>query len=356
MKPTRRRLIQITVILVIAGSILLARFLKSSEEQNIEETLEIPVRVEMPVRRILEETFTAYGNVKSDNQVTVLPKVAGAVTRLVAEVGDKVATGDTLAEIDREAYELDLKRAQAAYASVASTWERVDRLYSQGNATRQNWEETRAAYLAAEAQSSAARLRYDWTLIPSPTNGVVLARHASVGSLVSPDAGTALYTVGSLDQLEVELHLPESRYPALSSGDTELRVFAESFPEVALNAEIRSVAPWVDPVTRSFSVVCTILPSDESMAFLRPGMLLSVSFILRLSDSALTLPESALSSGGRIWRVDSDMYAGSIELSEKNLSSGYLVIPDEFEGEQFVIEGQHFLSEGARVSILAGTK
>ncbi len=354
MNRIRRRIFQFSIIVLIIAAFLLARFLSSTSGDSSVSRIPIPVRMELPVSRVLEETFTAYGNVKSDNQVTILPKVSGAVTRLFAEVGDEVDIGSILAEIDREAYELDLKRADAAYASVSSTWERVDRLYSMGNSTRQNWEEARAAHLAAEAQSAAARLRYDWTLVPSPAKGVVLARHTNVGSLVSPDAGTPLYTVGSLENLEVELNLPESRYPALASGGSDLSVFAESFPEIPLEADIRSVAPWVDPLTRTFPLVCTILPSEESRDFLRPGMLLEVEFTLRQIAPVLTLPETALSSGGRIWTVGSKNLARGVELPDVILRSGFLVIPDYLDGESFIVEGQHFLNEGSELQILNG--
>ena len=354
MRTGKRRFIQVFVILLIIAAVILAWFLTESGTRRAVPPPPTPVRVEKPVMRRLEETLAAYGNLKSANQVTLLPKVAGSITALFAEVGDAVEEGSLLAEIDREAYKLDLIRADAVYVNAASTWERIDRLFTAGNSTLQNWEDARAAYTAAEAQSAAAKLRFDWTLVHSPTAGVVLVRHINVGSLVAPDAGTPRYTVGSLDNLEVAVRLPEAYYPAFSTGNPTVRAVADSFPESLLEVQIRSVAPWIDPATRTFTVTCRILPDESARLFLRPGMLLYVEFVLNVREEVLTLPESALGGGKWIWSVDSEGRARRHELDAPSISSGFVAVPGEWEGGRFIVEGQHFLREGAELRILNG--
>jgi len=83
-------------------------------------------------------------------------------------------------------------------------------------------------------------------------------------------------------------------------------------------------------------------------------MLLEVEFTLRQSDPVLTLPETALGSGGRIWTADSGNLAREVELPDVILRSGFLVIPEHLGGESFVVEGQHFLNEGSELHILNG--
>ncbi|MCK5736489.1 MAG: efflux RND transporter periplasmic adaptor subunit, partial [Spirochaetaceae bacterium] len=335
------------------------RFFTSDKSNSALEVLPVPVRVEEPVFRNLEEIFTAYGNLESANQVTILPKVAGGVTAMYVEVGDAVIKGSLLAEIDREAYQLDLDRAQAAYVSASSTWDRIDRLYQAGGATRQNWEDARAADTAAEAQASAARLRYSWTLVHSPVEGVVLVKHVNTGSLVAPEAVTPLYTLGSLENLKVEVQVPEIYLPFFTDAEAELlpgiRASAESFPEVPLIAQILSVAPWINPGTRSFTVTCGIHPDSQSRSFLRPGMLLSVVFILDVHQEVLTLPESALTAGVWVWRVEPSQNGETsrrLELKTPFSSSGFIVVPRDWVGGRYIVEGQHFLKEGTALRVL----
>ncbi|RKX75386.1 MAG: hypothetical protein DRP60_08895 [Spirochaetes bacterium] len=359
MRTSKRRWLQAAVIAVIAAAVSAAWFFNSGKAAAALESPPVPVRVEEPVIRNLEEVFTAYGNLESANQVTVLPKVAGGVTAMYADVGDAVTRESLLAEIDREAYQLDLDRAQAAYDSASSTWERINRLYQSGSATRQDWEDARAANTAAEARAAGARLRFSWTLVHSPVEGVVLVKHVNTGSLVAPEAATPLYTLGSLENLNVEVQIPETYLPYFSnSGDgliPEIRAYSESFSGVPLAAQILSVAPWINPQTRSFTVTCSIQPDNQSRSFLRPGMLLSLVFILDVHQEVLTLPESVLTAGMWVWKVESSQIketARRLELKNPLSSAGFIVVPRDWAGGRYIVEGQHFLKNGTAVRVL----
>jgi multidrug efflux system membrane fusion protein len=354
MTKRRSRVIQILALLLVPAAVAAVRLISLNVPEDAEPAVPIPVRVEYPQARRLEETLTVRGNLKSSNQVTILPKVAGTVTGLFADTGDAVGEGDILAQIDPEAYEFELRRAEAVYRNAASTWERVDRLYASGNATRQTWEDARTAHTAAEAQAAAARLRYDWTQVKSPASGVVLARHVNQGSLVAPDALTPLFTVGSLENLEVELRLPEKYYPLFSGTSPAAAASAESFPELNLAAEVRSVAPWVDPETGTFTVVCRVLPDVNTRGILRPGMLLTVHFVIASYEGLYTLPVSALTGGRSVWAVTGGGRAESRILNRPENISGYIEVPESWAGGPFVVEGQHFLQEGSPVRILEG--
>lgn len=351
-----RLLLQVSLLLVLIGSVMTVFLLNRAGDKEHEEPSAAPVRIVCPVERRMEETVTAYGTVRSANQVTLLPKVSGTITEMYADVGDIVKKGSLLALIDREAYEWDLKRAEAAYASASSTWERIDRLYDAGNVTRQSWEDARAAHTAAEAGAAAARLRYEWTRLVSPVDGAVLVKHVNVGSLVAPEAMTPIFTIGSLDDLELELHLPDSRYPAFVSKVPQARAVVDSIPSLKLRLVITSVAPWVDPTTRSFTVVCRVIPETESRALLRPGMFVTVDFILNVKEHALTLPDSALTGGRWVWMVDSQGRARRLEVPSLFISGGVVELPRDWASDRFIIEGQHFITEGTLVKILGGDK
>lgn len=350
MKKSTRSILQISILLLLAGAVGTAWFLRNRADTVPSENTARPVRAIRPVQRNLEETVVAWGNLSSADQVSILPRVAGSITAAYMEVGEPVEEGQILAEIDREAYRLGYEQAEASRSAIASTWERIDRLYASGNATRQDWENTRASHLAAEAQASAARLRYDWTRVSSPTTGVILMKHVNAGSLVSPDAGVPLYTVGSLENLELEVSIPEIWYPAFA-GEAEPRVIlsSDSFPELAISGEIRSVAPWVDPATRSFQVVCSISSSES---WLRPGMLLSAEFVTRVFDDVFVLPVSALSGGDSIWIVDDALKAVSVPLKSFRIINNRLLVTPELAGVLCITEGQHFLKEGDELRIL----
>ncbi len=366
MNKTRQRVVQILVLTAIAGGALALFLLARSARTEEAPPIPRPVRVERPQLRVLETSVEGWGNLRSVNQVTVMPRVPGTVSALWAEVGDTVEEGALLAEIDREYYRLELERSEAARAAASSAWQRADRLYKGGNASRQDWENARAAHLASEAQTAAARLRYEWTLVEAPTTGVVLRRHVNTGSLVSPEAAVPLYTIGSLDNLEVEVHLPEALFQSFAfwkrpeadgpgadgpeadgpeGSAVELKITADAFPDLSVAGEIYSVAPWVDPATRSFAVVCRVRDAGH---VLRPGMLVRVEFVTE-SAEVLCLPQQALTGGNSLWVVGSDNRVSSRRLEEPRILSGFVTVPENLRNETCVVEGQHFLEEGESV-------
>ena len=352
MSKTGRRILQVSAVVLVLGAVGLAWILRMGPSGDETGETARPVRTAVPRETDLEETIEAWGNLKSADQVTILPKVSGTVTTLMAEVGDQVTAGQVLAEIDREAYRLDYERAEASRSATESTWQRLNRLYASGSAAEQDWENARAAFRAAEARAATAALLYDWTLVSSPTGGVVLIRHVNTGSLVAPDAGTPLFTVGSLDNLELEVSLPESRYPAFAGEDLpDVSLTSKAFPGVRMDGRIRSVAPWIDPVTRSFKVICEVSSTEDR---LRPGMLVSADFIVNRLQDVKVLPSSALAAGRYLWGMDEEYRAFRIELEHPRIIGDLVLVPDDLPLGMFITEGQHFLKEGDLLHPLNG--
>jgi len=353
MKASRRRLVQGAVLIAVVGVGVAAVILTPGRSTGEAVPAAIPVRITEPRRMDLDEAVGAWGVVASADQVTLLPKVSGTITALSVDEGDSVTRGDVLAEIDPEVYRLEWRQAEAARTAARSTWERLDALYASGNATRQAWEEARAADETAEARADASRLRYDWTKVVSPITGVVLVRHAAVGSLASPTAPTPLYTLGSLDDLEVTVRLPEASYPDfLSEPPSEIRAVSDAEPHRPLDVAIKSVSPRVDPRTRTFGVTCHVQAPDDG--YLRPGMLVDLSFVLDDAPEVPTLPAEALVAGGHLWSLDDEDRPVMRELPNPRIVGDFLEIPEDWMGQRFVIEGQYFLDERSSVRILGG--
>ena len=64
------------------------------------------------VRRTLE----VVGTLAAEDQVTVSSEVDGVVRRVLADLGDRVASGQTLVELDREKLQYSLDQQRAAHA------------------------------------------------------------------------------------------------------------------------------------------------------------------------------------------------------------------------------------------------
>ncbi len=71
----------------------------------------------------IKATLAYTGDVLAGARVSILPKVAGQVTKLDLEVGSAVETGQVIAEIDKEAIDLQVAGAEAALRLVQARLE-----------------------------------------------------------------------------------------------------------------------------------------------------------------------------------------------------------------------------------------
>ena len=70
------------------------------------------------VRRTLE----VVGTLAAEDQVTVSSEVDGVVRRVLADLGDRVTSGQTLVEIDREKLQYNLDQQRAAHARALTRY------------------------------------------------------------------------------------------------------------------------------------------------------------------------------------------------------------------------------------------
>ena len=164
-------------------------------------------------------------------QVVVTPVVSGRITRVMADLGQQVQRGQTLAQI----FSPELADAQTRYISARAELEaheqeliRTEKLVAIGAASRQELERIHAGHTArrADVESAASRLQLlglsddaiealgpgknqgATTNVPAPIAGVVTERLANVG--LNVDQATKLFTVVDLSSVWVVANLFET--------------------------------------------------------------------------------------------------------------------------------------------------
>lgn len=233
---------------------------------------------------------------------------AGVVTHVNVPLGVKVATGQILAEIRSTAL-LDVQRslldAASAFSVAKAKLDRDETLLREGVISRLRWQETRSDFDRAQATLRAAEQtllasglsaaaveklksgrQIDSRLdIRAPTDGVVLERMAVVGQRV--DALAPLFRIGKLDELWLEVDMPQERLHEIKLGD---RVSVES-PKAM--ARIIEVGQNVDPQSQSALVRAVV---EQGADELRPGMHLNVQLMHRSTDHIFRVPVAAVFS------------------------------------------------------------
>lgn len=242
-------------------------------------------------------------------QVVVSAVTGGRVTRVVAQLGDRVSRGAPLAEV----YSSDLSDAKTRYlaarADLAAADERLNRttrLVTIGAASQQELEQMQAdrTKLANEMEGAAARLRLlglsaagidrlksakDITasvVITSPADGVITERTANAGVVVMD--GASLFTISSTSPVWVIADVHERDVSRVRVG-TPATVTIEGEPP--FSGKVAYISPEVRPDTRTAQVRIEVPNPGGRIRF---GMFVNVELASSTGAGRAMVPESAV--------------------------------------------------------------
>ena len=244
-------------------------------------------------------------------QVVVTPLVAGRVTRVAVELGDRVRRGQVLAEV----YSPELADAQREYLSFAGDFEaahqqlrRTERLVEIGAASRQELERTRAEHIAHETHLEGARSRLVLlamtpgaiarlrpgtpitaeTTVPAPLTGVIIEREANPG--LNVDASTKLFTVVDLSTVWVVGDVYERDLARVEVG-SPATITTEAYPDLTVQGRVSYIDPRVSAETRTARVRVEV-PNPEGR--LRLGLYVDLDVGGGEAAEAVLVPRGAV--------------------------------------------------------------
>lgn len=219
-------------------------------------------RVAAPVERDL--TLPGRLTWDEDRTVRVYPPFAGRVTRILVQVGTTVKAGQPLAEVaspDFGQAQADARKAQADMGLASKSLERARDLNAHGVLSAKDLQQAEAdhAKARAEADRSLQRLRaYGQSAdgnaftLKSPIAGTVVERNLNPGQELRTDSsGTPpLFVISDPTRLWIVLDATEVQLPYLKRG-MQLVITSNQFPDDAFAGELRQVADFIDPTSRT---------------------------------------------------------------------------------------------------------
>lgn len=347
---TGRWVVRIAVIVVIAGLFVYVNFFRDRGDPEDADAPVLPVEVSRASVGTITRSFAISGFAESEQVVTVLPQASGKLTSLTVDVGDWVTSGQVIAQIDTEPYELALSQARTARDAAESALDRARTLNEVGSLSDQGLDQAQAQFDAAQGQLETAELAVRNTTIASPVTGSVVQRHRSVGDMVSPQV--PVVTVSNTQELVVGAQIPEQYVAVFVDRRRSIGVRA-SVPAIGLeqvDARIKFVSPYVQPQTRTFRVACVLTGSALGVV---PGMYVELEFILEQRVDVPVLPYDALVTGTTLWYVEGDPpVARSVTVQPEFSNDELFQLREDLADRLFVIDGQHFLSDGMVVRVI----
>jgi RND family efflux transporter MFP subunit len=326
----------------------------------------------------LEVTTEYAGEVRARIESRLGFRVGGKITRRQAEMGQRVAVGQVLAQLDPQDFQLgaDAARAQVAVARTnrdlaAADYQRYESLKAQNFISGAELERRDATLKAADAQLAQANAQLavqgnqtKYTALLADAPGVVTAVEAEPGQVVA--AGTTVVRVAVDGVRDVVFAVPEDRVSAVVPGaPVVLRAWsqAQAAPGAQntppqLRGRIREVAASSDPVTRTYMVKVAV---DGELALALGSTVYVLPDTTGLKTTpVIKLPTTALWRDGpatAVWVVDATSMTVKAQRIEIATADGNdaVVASGLQPGMVVVTAGVHILAPGEKVSLYKPT-
>lgn len=208
----------------MAASLLCAIALSACKEQPAAEPR--PHYAVMTVDTASVSVADSYpATLTGRHDVDIYPQVDGKISQVCVHEGQRVRQGQTLFVVDQTGYvaalqtaEANLAAARASLATANLDYEGTGRLYEGRVVSAHELKTKKNALLAAkanvkqgEAQVRLAQNNLSYTVVKSPTDGVVGTIPYRSGAYVSPSLASPLTTVSDNAAMYVYFSLPETR-------------------------------------------------------------------------------------------------------------------------------------------------
>jgi len=322
----------------------------------------LTVTVVTPQMASLAQKISANGSLAAWQEAVIGAEANGLkIIEVRVNVGDRVQRGDVLATLQADILRAELAQAEAALAEATASAqeakaqsERARSLQQQGFFSNAQLSQTLAADASAQARVQSARamvqlqmVRLAQTQVRAPDAGVISARLATVGSVVS--AGTELFRLIRQGRIEWRAEVTATEIGRIQAG-APVQVKAASGQ--VLQGKVRTVAPSVDAQTRN-AIVYVDLPVATGSA--RAGMYAQGEIALGQSQ-ALTVPQSAVvvrDGFSYVYTVGPDQKVSQLKVQTARQSADRVEVISGLKSDaRLVASGGAFLNHGDTVRVV----
>jgi RND family efflux transporter MFP subunit len=382
-RPRRWQPLLIAAIVLAAAGYWL--FLKP------DATIEVQtVTVREISNRVANTVLNASGYVTARRQATVSSKFTGKVMEVLIEEGMVVEADQVLARLDDSNIVTSFALAEAQLKSARSSLRETGALLTEARANLKRTQNLLERGLSSEAEMDSARAgaeslqaqferkqadigvaerqldiyaqQLEDTIIRAPFTGVVVAKNAQPGEMISPvSAGggftrTGIGTIVDMDSLEIEIDVNEAYINRVRPGQ-KIVATLDAYPDWQIPCHVIAIIPTAD---RQRATVEVRVGFDELDARILPDMGVKVAFQQETGPEAaptsaragVLIPQSAISeSVGRqyVWMMMEGVAERRAVATAGERGKQILVTSGIGPGDRVIINAPGDLENGQRV-------
>jgi len=258
-------------------------------------------------------TSTYSASIRGQQDIKIIPRVDGYLTDILIKEGSRVREGQTLFVLDQASFKATLQAAKAAVAICEANLADATLIYDSKKAlhSKQIVSEfdlisaenalniSKANLQAAKAQEDAAQNDFSFTVVKSPSDGVVGKIPYRKGDYVSPNIQDGLTIVTNNSQMYVYFSMTERQVIELIQKHGNLETAITEMPDVNLklssneiyseSGRVESISGMIEPSTGAVSIRA-VFPNEN-------GLLLSGGagsvIVSHINTNAIVIPKES---------------------------------------------------------------
>lgn len=358
-----------------------------------------PVKTEPVRQEMVHRAVEVVGTLAAEDEVVLSSEADATVSRILADLGDRVKAGQVLVELDREKrqYSLDqqraslaralaryganepgklppieqtpdVQRAAAELAQAKQAYDRAEELHRRQLVPKQQLDDAESTLKAKQAGydsalQNAKNLRADIdasdagmkladrqlrdTYIRAPFDGYIQKRMVSLGELVK--AQSPVMSVVRVDPLKVTAEIPERMGPWIKVGQP-VSLQVDAYPEKTLTGTVSRISPAVNIQTRAFAFEARVPNAD---AMLKPGTFARVRLETSRVEPVLTLPYGAMQyryGVNRAFVVEGDHLSAHELKTGERMGDRIEIVSGVKAGDTIAVSDIETLTDGLKVT------
>lgn len=348
------------LIYIIVAAALIGLFVYKITNNKKEQTAQVAevakqvdkinVNVITATRADVNTDYTANGTFIPKAETNLSSEIAGRVTSVLVKEGSRVAAGQVVAVIKKDAIEVDMTQAQNNLQNAIIDNQRYENAFKTGGVTKQQVDNSRLQLKNAQAAVRAQGVRVNDATVRAGISGTINKKMVEPGMVVSP--GTAMFEIVNINSLKLSVLVDESQVGRIQVGQT-VNINVNALPEDSFAGKISFIAPKSD-ASLNFPVEIEIANNGQ----LKAGMYATAIFKTNHgaeTQNILTIPAEAFVNGvssGQIFIVEN----GTAKLIKVTIGKVYgdkvQVLSGLNGGEQVITSGQINLDNGSKINIV----
>ena len=316
------------------------------------ETKQEEIAAKVSVKEITttseNETLNYSGTIEADNTVSIGFAVAGRISNVVVNEGQRVQKGLLLASIDATTYQNAFYIAKASAEQDNDNYKRLNGLYQKGSLPERDFIAVKVAVAQANANKSMAAKNLSDTKLYAPFTGIITTKSAEVGATAAPSIPA--FTIMKTDKVYAKASITESEIAKLKIGKAATVSIASL--DKTFNGKVDILNPSADELTRTFNVKVRLNNSDNQLL---PGMISTIKIETGNVVDVISIPSVAIvrnadnilfvyvAENGKA--IKKRVTVGDFKNNDIIITSGLKI------GDKVLIEGQKNVKEGQAISL-----